>query len=500
MLLAVAIVIQALVLVGAGALAAVFVLKVLADRRERRDLVRNLTEESRRLAEANEHLRFLTTHDPLTGLANRRGVVDHLDAVLAESTGSGVPVAVLFLDVDRFKSINDTLGHASGDQLLQVMARRLGSLTEPGLLAGRLGGDEFVVVLWGASTSTHASNVAGRVARTLGESLELSGRLVRISTSIGIAISDPTAIETASDLLNSANTAMHRAKDAGRDRVEVFTPEVRAEMSRRAGEERLLRRSIDNGDVVPFFQPEFDAETGQLVGAEVLARWIRRDGTIANAGEMLSMAEDASTLERLTAVVMQQARPVMRRLDALGLPPGFRFRVNLPDRCSPRAWRDGQVPAYFAGIDPRLLVLDVYESGVVIDPSGAAAVLVELRLAGVRICLEDAGRNGDSLKMLRLLPLDEIRVDRGNVDAITSHANDRAVVRAMVGLAHDLGLAVSADGVETREQADVLLGLGCRCQQGHLWASPMTADALEELVVRDSLERTLSVIRSLDAG
>jgi len=493
---AVAIVIQALLLVTTGVVAAVFTLKVLGDRRQRQDLVRDLTEESRRLAEANEHLRFLNTHDALTGLANRRGVIDRLDEALAASAGSGRPVAALFLDVDRFKSINDSLGHASGDQLLQVIARRLSIVVDEHSLAGRLGGDEFVLVLSGDVSHDHTLDVARRVARSLGEPLELAGRLVRVSTSIGIAISDPLAIETAGDLLNSANSAMHRAKDAGRDRIEVFTPDVRAEMQRRAGEERLLRRSIDNGDVVPFFQPEFDAATGQLVGAEVLARWIRRDGTIANAGEMLSMAEDASTLERLTAVMMQQARPVIRRLGALGLPTRFRFRVNLPHRCSPRAWRDGQVPAYFAGIDPRLLVLDVYETGVRDDLTGAAGVLTELRSQGMRICLEDAGRNGASLSLLRSLPLDEIRVDRSHVDTITSHANDRAVVRAMVGLAHDLGLAVSADGVETGAQADALLALGCQCQQGHLWASPMTADALGELIVRHAFDRALASDRS----
>ena len=492
MLLAVAIVVQALLLVSAGVVSAVFTVKVLSDRRQRRDLVQTLTDESRRLAEANEHLRLLTTHDPLTGLANRRGVIDRLDDALTASAGSGKPVAALFLDVDRFKSINDSLGHACGDQLLQVVARRLTTVADDEMLAGRLGGDEFVVVLSGDVTDERALEVARRVARSLGEPLELAGRLVRVSTSIGIAISDPVAIETAGDLLNSANTAMHRAKAAGRDRIEVFTPDVRAEMQRRSGEERMLRRSIDNGDVVPFFQPEFDAATGQLVGAEVLARWVRRDGTIANAGEMLSMAEDASTLERLTAVMMQQARPVMRRLGALGLPARFRFRVNLPHRCSPRAWRDGQVPAYFTGIDPRLLVLDVYETGVSDDLPGAAGVLAELRQQGMRICLEDAGRNGAALSLLRSLPLDEIRVDRSHVDTITSHANDRAVVRAMVGLAHDLGLSVSADGVETAAQADALLAIGCQCQQGHLWASPMTADSLEELIVRHAFERAFS--------
>jgi len=259
-------------------------------------------------------------------------------------------------------------------------------------------------------------------------------------------------------------------------------------MQRRTHEERALRRSIDSGDVVPFFQPEYDASTGKLVGAEILARWLKRDGSIANAAEMLTMAEDASTLERLTSVIMQQARPVIRRLTALGLPSGFRFRVNLPHRCTPRAWRDGQVQSYFTGIDPTILTLDIYEAAVLGDVAGAAGVLTEMRRMGARVCLEDAGRGGASLSMIRTLPLDEIRVDRLHVDALTSHPNDRAVVRAMVHLARDLGLAVSADGVETGSQADALLALGCTTHQGHLYARPMTASALEDLLLRHAAD------------
>jgi EAL domain-containing protein (putative c-di-GMP-specific phosphodiesterase class I) len=281
---------------------------------------------------------------------------------------------------------------------------------------------------------------------------------------------------------------LHRAKDGGRDRIEVFTADVRAEMQRRNQEERALRRSIDAGDVVPFFQPEFDASTGRLIGAEVLARWLKSDGSIANAAEMLTMAEDASTLERLTSVIMQQARPVIRRLSALGLPAGFRFRVNLPHRCTPRAWRDGQIQSFFSGIDPTMLTLDIYEAAVLGDVVGASGVLTDLRRQGARVCLEDAGRGGAALSMIRTLPLDEIRVDRQHVDALTSHPNDRAVVRAMVQLARDLGLAVSADGVETGSQADALLALGCTTHQGHLYARPMTARALEDLVLRHAVQ------------
>ena len=461
---------------------------VIVDRRRRGalDLANQLEDENTRILAAHQNLAHVATHDAMTGLLNRGGFMDRLESTLANATADS-PIAVLFMDIDRFKSINDSLGHGAGDQLLTVMGRRISAVLPDGCTAGRLGGDEFVVVMNDASSVERVVAVAERLARSVGEPLELAGRLVRVSASVGIAIG-PQDDDTPSSIVGFANAALHRAKDAGRDRIEVFTAEVRADMQRRTHEERALRRSIDSGDVVPFFQPEYDASTGKLVGAEILARWLKRDGSIANAAEMLTMAEDASTLERLTSVIMQQARPVIRRLTALGLPSGFRFRVNLPHRCTPRAWRDGQVQSYFTGIDPTILTLDIYEAAVLGDVAGAAGVLTEMRRMGARVCLEDAGRGGASLSMIRTLPLDEIRVDRLHVDALTSHPNDRAVVRAMVHLARDLGLAVSADGVETGSQADALLALGCTTHQGHLYARPMTASALEDLLLRHAAD------------
>ncbi len=469
------------IIVALGGLLALAAL-VLVDRRRREAEVRvgQLEHDRSRIVAAHDELIHVAAHDSMTGLLNRGGLTERLNRILDEATG---PIAVMFMDIDRFKSINDSLGHGAGDQLLQVMGRRISATLPAGCTAGRLGGDEFVVVMDDASDLDRVVAVAERLTRSIGEPLELVGRLVRVSASVGIAIG-PERDDTPSTIIGFANAALHRAKDGGRDRIEVFTADVRAEMQRRNREERALRRSIDAGDVVPFFQPEFDAGTGRLVGAEILARWLREDGSIANAAEMLTMAEDASTLERLTSVIMQQARPVIRRLSALGLPAGFRFRVNLPHRCTPRAWRDGQIQSFFTGIDPGVLTLDVYEAAVLGDVVGAAGLLTEMRRRGARVCLEDAGRGGAALSMIRTLPLDEIRVDRQHVDALTSHPNDRAVVRAMVQLARDLGLAVSADGVETGSQADALLALGCITHQGHLYARAMTASALEELLLR----------------
>lgn len=471
-------------------------------------LVRHLLTEHGYLADANAKLAHAATHDYLTGLLNRQGIMALLDTVVEGRSRVG-RIAVLYLDVDRFKGINDSLGHAVGDELLQIIARRLLDVLPEGTHAGRLGGDEFVVVLEDGSQLDTVIEIARSVATSLDTEIEihggetggrhLAGKPVRVSSSIGVALG-PDEGDTAADLLGFANAALHRAKRSGRNRVEIFTPLIRTEMTVRAREEDELRRSINAGDVVPFFQPEFDVTTGAFVGAEILARWLRHDGTITNAGTMLSMAEDASTWERLTAAVMEQARPVIRRLSAAGLPPGFRFRVNLPQQCTPNAWRDGFVDTYFDDINLHLITLDVYETSVQRDLSTASTVLADLRERGARVCLEVDATSSGSWHILRTLPLDEIRVDRTHVDRTPvdrTHVDsvagdrDRSVVRALVNMAHTMNLTVSADGVESGAEADALLALGCHRQQGHLYAPAITAWALEDLLLEWAVDRAV---------
>lgn len=464
--------------------------------RRTRRLVDGLRAEQRDLADANAKLAHAATHDYLTGLLNRQGIMDLLGTAVDALSTSG-RIAVLYLDVDRFKGINDSLGHAVGDELLQIIADRLVDVLPPRSHAGRLGGDEFVVVIEDGSHLDAVIEIARMVVSALDTDIELdgarngslTGKPVRISCSIGVALG-PDEGDTAADLLGFANAALHRAKRSGRNRVEIFTPLIRTEMSVRAREEDELRRSINAGDIVPFFQPEFDVTTGALVGAEILARWLRHDGTITNAGAMLSMAEDASTWERLTAAVMEQARPVIRRLSAAGLPPGFRFRINLPHQCTPNAWRDGFIHSYFDDINLHLITLDVYETSVQSDLSTAIAVLGDVRDRGARICLEVDGTSNGSWQVLRSLPLDEIRVDRTHVDSLSS-ADDRSMVRALVNMAHTMDLTVSADGVESGAEADSLLALGCQRQQGYQYAPAITAWALEDLLLEWAVDRAV---------
>lgn len=443
-----------------------------------------------RLADDNAQLHHAVSHDFLTGLMNRQGLFDHIERILCDDDRI-TKVAVMFLDIDRFKGVNDSLGHDAGDILLQTIASRLRDVLPTGCGVGRLGGDEFVVVMTDASHLDPVIELAKTIARTLDEPVEINGRPLRISTSIGVAIG-PEGDDSARDMISFANAALHRAKHAGRNRVEVFTPLIRTEMQMRATEEDSLRRSIESGDVVPFFQPEYDARSGSMIGAEILARWLRNDGTITTASVMLALADDASTLDRLTGVVMKQAAPIIDRLTSIGLPAGFRFRVNLPHVCAPSAWRAGYMSSYFEGINLNLITIDVRESATGIDLDTATEVLSDLRSRGARICLEVDALEGTSLNMLRSLPLDEIRVDRTHVDSLSAVSTDRSLVRTMVNVAMDLGLTVSADGVETGAQADALLALGCSRHQGHLYSHAVTAWAIEDLVVARSIDSTVS--------
>ena len=420
----------------------------------------------------NGQLAHQAMHDPLTGLFNRRGAIDSLERALAEASDTA-PVGLLYLDLDRFKHINDSIGHRGGDQFLMAIADRLERSIDSGATAGRIGGDEFIVVLPNCDLGASMA-VAGRITATLAQPIHAEGREVPSSVSVGLAIG-PIHGGSGTDLLRFANAALHRAKGAGRNRVEIFDGSVRNELDNRVTSEQALRRALDEGDIVPFFQPEIDATTGAIVGAELLARWLRRDGVVVPAADFLQLAADAGLLERITESVMQQARPMIRRLSTLGLPDGFRFRVNLPPRATERSWQDNPLDSLINGVDPTLITVDVTEAAVIDDLTAAAANLASLRVRGVRVCLDDFARGVSSLSLLRRLPLDEVRIDRTSIDTLTAHPHDRAIVRSIISLVREIGLTATADGVETGAQADVLIALGCIRHQGHLYSRALPA-------------------------
>ena len=422
----------------------------------------------------------------MTGLYNRRGTLDLLDAVLA---GADVqhPVGLLFCDLDRFKAVNDALGHRGGDRFISIIADRLQHSIEPNSIAGRMGGDEFVVVMPGLDMAG-ASAIAHRLVGVLAQPVYAEGREMPSSVSIGVAAA-PIHGAAASELLRNANAALYKAKAGGRNRVELFDGAMQQEMVTRLEGEQELRRAIDDGEIVAFFQPEIDASNGHIVGAELLARWVRRNGQVVPAQEFLAVARSASLLERITEKVVISARPHMRRLSLLGLPEGFRFRINMAPEATERSWRDDPIERMLLGIEPELITIDVLESALGGDLPSAAANLAAFRARGGRVCLDDFAHGVSSLSLLRRLPLDEVRIDRMSIDTITAHPHDRAIVRSIIALVREIGFAVTADGVETGAQADTLIALGCVRQQGHLYAPALPASEFEDYLVLRMAER-----------
>jgi diguanylate cyclase (GGDEF)-like protein len=444
-----------------------------------------LTETNAQLAISIEQLTHQATHDALTGLLNRRGMFETLETLVGDSETT--PVGVLFLDLDRFKSVNDTLGHRGGDYFLRIVSDRIERCIKSKGVAGRIGGDEFVVALPDFNEQATVA-VAHQLQGILSQAIHASGRELPSSVSVGIAHA-PTHGTHVSEVLGNANVALYRAKTTGRSRVTHFDTELARENSNRIDLELRLRRAIDDGDIVPFFQPELDASTGMIVGAELLARWVQPNGTVVAAHDFMDLAVRAGLLDRVTERVFGGARRQIRRLAVLGLPDGFRFRVNLAPHSTERPWRDNPIDLLVKGIDPQLLTVDVRESFVTVDLPSAASNLTEFRARGGRVCLDDFAQGVSSLSMLRRLPLDEVRIDRISIDTITTHPHDRAIVRSIIALTREIGLEVTADGVETGAQADALIALGCVRQQGHLYAPALPEEAFENYLLRRLAEQ-----------
>ena len=455
--------------------------RLAADLAEDREALSDAYDQLRVINQQLEHLAF---HDPLTGLYNRRGTLEALEQRLNASDGR--PVALLFCDLDRFKAVNELLGHRGGDQFLLALADRIGRSVDSTSIAGRIGGDEFVVVLPDHDVA-QATAVAARLVQALAQPVQAEGRLIPSSVSVGVAGS-PAHGSTSSDLLRNANTALFRAKTGGRNRVEVFTGDMQRERQLVVDAEHALRRAIDDGLIMPFFQPEIDATTGRIVGAELLARWMKPDGSVVDAADFIEIARSANLLERLTERVLSYARPDIQRLASLGLPDGFRFRINLAPGSTERSLRQSRLDDITRGIDPSLLVVDVREAALLNDLPTAAAILASFRARGGRVCLEDFARGVSSLTMLRKLPIDEVRVDRTQIDTIVAHPHDRAIVRSVIGLVQELGLDVTADGIETGAQCDVLIALGCVRHQGYLYAPALSTEQFEAFLLQRQAE------------
>jgi diguanylate cyclase (GGDEF)-like protein/PAS domain S-box-containing protein len=448
-------------------------------------------------------LTYRAHHDQLTSLPNRATFLTRLEGAVEGAAKSGRCLAVLFLDVDRFKMVNDSLGHDAGDRLLFDVANRLRSCVRPHDLVARFGGDEFTVLLDGIGDVGGAVAIAQRITETLRAPLEFDGRHIVLSASIGIAIL--AGRDSADDLLRHADLAMYAAKDKGRSRWELFDAEAAPLLVERLELERALWDALDNDELLVRFQPEFSLGSGDVVAVEALVRWPHPTLGLLEPDDFIPLAEESNLIVALDRYVLREACRCARRWSDLRR---WNDRIVVSVNLSARFIRQPDVVADItatlreADADPRCLQIEITERTVLTDLETTVETLQKLRLLGVRIAIDDFGTGYSSLGYLKQLPVDVVKLDRNFVESMDILESDVAIVQAVITMAHALGMKVTAEGVERVEQATRLRRLGCDTAMGWYWTSAVDAEALLDLL-RDGVsgdERVLVPMRLRKTG
>jgi len=441
-------------------------------------------------SEMQEELLRTAQTDGLTGLPNRTLLLLKIHECLGSTWNHDRQPALYFVDLDRFKNINDSLGHAAGDELLVMVAQRLRSAVPAHATVARLSGDEYVVLEPGARSAAAAMALADRLLDVFREPVALSQGDVFITASIGMAYISPRSSSTPDDLLRHADTAMYRAKDAGRNCVALYDESMHERVAHRLSVETALYRAIDRGELQLFHQPILDLDTGDVDGFEALLRWRRDGGPIVSPDEFIPIAEDTGTINAIGSWALLEALDQLRRwIDGGVCSSSATMSVNV----SPRQLADPELPSMVAEalarsrVSAHQLWLEVTEGIMIAEPELALATLRRLRSLGVRVALDDFGTGYSSLSLLQRFPLQRIKIDRGFVHGVADNPNDRSLVRTIVAMGRSLGLDIVAEGVETVQQLQVLSDLGCKKAQGFLISHPVPADAMRSTVA--ALER-----------
>jgi diguanylate cyclase (GGDEF)-like protein/PAS domain S-box-containing protein len=426
---------------------------------------------------AGQAMAHQATHDALTGLPNRVLLEDRLQQAIARSQRDGTTVAVLFIDVDRLKVINDTRGHAVGDQLLVAVGERLRAATRPTDALARLGGDEFVIVTEGFGSRTSPHGLVERILRALTEPVRLADTEVPVTVSIGVASAGPGG--DATTLLRDADAAMYQAKEQGRDQYVIFDETLRSRTSARRATEQALRHGLERSELVVHYQPVIELTLGRVVGVEALVRWHHPEHGWLLPGDFIGIAEDTGLIVDLgERVLLDACHEVARWMqDAPELGP-LSVSVNISARQLVRAELVGVVrdALHESGLPPGQLCLELTESVLLEDALFSARALTELKDLGVRIGVDDFGTGYSSLTYLQRFPVDTLKVDRSFVEGLGSAGPSRgarAIVAGVIDLAHAFGLTTVAEGVETMTQLSTLRQLGCEQAQGYYWSPPL---------------------------
>jgi diguanylate cyclase (GGDEF)-like protein/PAS domain S-box-containing protein len=449
--------------------------------------------------EAERELTHQAFHDPLTGLANRALFRDRVERAMRHDTRSRHDLAVVYLDLDGFKTVNDGLGHDRGDDLLRLVAARLTHTVREQQTLARLGGDEFAVLVEDDAAIDEASALAERILRVFDDPFALGGAVVAMGASIGIA--EGGLDTSADDLLRNADVAMYRAKASGKGCAVLFDAEMRVAAEDRLRLETDLAGALDRGEIILRYQPVIDLDTGDLTGFEALARWNHPALGLLMPDRFINIAEETGLIVPIGAWVLAEACRAAAGWHArFPQDVGFTMAVNLSGRQLAAPELVSHVTAALAGsgLAAHLLVLEVTETVLVVDPTTAALVLGELRDLGLRLAIDDFGTGYSSLSYLRQFPIDVLKIDQSFIATMSPDNEIPAIVRALIELGHTLGMEIVAEGIETNSQLAQLRELRCERGQGYLFAKPLTPERAEALVQGRSVDlRPAAVTREV---
>jgi diguanylate cyclase (GGDEF)-like protein len=434
-----------------------------------------------------DQIRFQAVHDPLTGLPNRSLILDRIEQMLARARRTNVATAALFIDLDGFKGVNDTLGHAVGDQLLRAVAGRLGVTMRESDSVGRLGGDEFIVLVDGATMDAGPELVAERLLSVLRAPFELecwSNGPLTLTASVGIAVGDrPSATE----LLRDADIALYEAKTQGKDRFVVFQPEMHTVVQDRLLLEMDLRDALTSGQFFLAYQPIFNLRSGETTGVEALLRWRHPDRGVVQPADFIPVLEDSGMIVDVGRWVLQEACRQGARWHRLGHRLDVSVNVSARQLETDQLIEDISSALEASGFDARSLIVEITETAIMRNVATASSRLVALKATGVRIAIDDFGTGYSSLAYLQQFPVDTLKIDRSFISAMADSPESGALIRTLVQLGKTLGLETLAEGIEESAQYSQLQREQCDSGQGYLYARPLDADAVEAFLTARSL-------------
>jgi diguanylate cyclase (GGDEF)-like protein/PAS domain S-box-containing protein len=429
---------------------------------------------------AEQQVLKLARYDGLTGLPNRSMFIDELERTLARARRHGEAFALFFIDLDRFKNINDSLGHGAGDQLLKVMASRLRELLRDSDLVARLGGDEFVVLLDGTVDAAALAHVARKALAAIAEPVLIESRSYQVTGSIGISLYPDDGADAAT-LLKNADAAMYLAKDSGKNNYQFYTAQLAAHSAQQFALEADLRAALQRDELQLHYQPKVRVDDGALVGMEALVRWLHPQRGLLAPGAFITLAEDSGLILPIGQWVLQAACRQVRAWRDAGLQVP-RCAINLSARQFVTDTLVDEVQRALAehALDAGALEVEITESVLMADPQRASRTLQALHELGVQIAIDDFGTGYSSLAYLKRFPAQTVKIDRSFVNGLPQDRDDAAITQAVIAMAHSLGLEVVAEGVETRAQLDFLMRLGCDQAQGYFIGRPVPAEQLQQ--------------------